>query len=76
MMIPYDERLAMKRLLVLVAVLVPLSFFVTGCGGGGSSGKGGEPAAEEKQKRFEEMQKMKGNMMKGQGGKAPVDSSK
>jgi hypothetical protein len=33
-----QEGLAMKRLLVLLAVLVPLSLFMVGCGQGGGSG--------------------------------------
>jgi hypothetical protein len=60
----------MKRLLVLFAVLVPLSLFVTGCDGAGGSGKSGQPSAEDKQKRMEEtQQKMKA--MKMATGQAP-----
>ncbi len=58
----------MKRLLVLFAVLVPLSFFVAGCGGtGGSSGSKGTVAKEEQEKMkaamAEQMAKMKGGTM-------------
>jgi hypothetical protein len=59
----YSKGLAMKRLLVLVAVLVPLSFFVVGCGGsGGSSDK----ASQEKvvQKNMEDQSKMMQEKMK------------
>ena len=52
----------MKRLLVLVALLVPLSVFVAGCGcgtGGSSGPKGGLPYKEEMaQKEAELKQKM------------------
>jgi hypothetical protein len=58
-------RLAMKRLLVVFAVLVPLSFFVAGCGGtGGPSGKTAtEPTQDQKQ------QMMKAKMEMEQKGK-------
>jgi len=47
----------MKRLLVLVAVLVPLSLFIAGCGGtGGSSGGSSGPTPEEQQQIQEQMQ--------------------
>jgi len=42
----------MKRLLVLVAVLVPLSVFIAGCGGAG--GSSGTPPTSEEQKQMEE----------------------
>ena len=72
-----QEGLAMKRLLVLFAVLVPLSFFVAGCGGmGGSSGKSAQPTEEQKQKMQKEMQeqmkKMQGGMQGGVPGGAPT----
>ena len=42
----------MKRLVVWVAVLVPLSFFVAGCGGvGGSSSKPSTPTTPEQKKQ-------------------------
>ncbi len=68
----------MKRLLVLFAVLVPLSFFVAGCGGGtgAPSGKSSGPVpAEEKQKMAEKMQQ---NMKSGKmnTGEAPADAAK
>ncbi len=48
----------MKRLLVLVAVLVPLSLFVAGCGGG-TPGKGpGEAKKAEMKEMGEKMQQM------------------
>jgi hypothetical protein len=47
----------MKRLLVLVAVLIPSSLFVAGCGGtGGSSGKAA--IEQTQQKQMEAQQKM------------------
>jgi hypothetical protein len=53
----------MKRLLVLFAVLVPLSLFVVGCGGtGGSSGKK-EMAAEQKEQMKAQMQEGMKKMM-------------
>jgi len=55
----------MKRLLVLVSVLAPLSLFIAGCGGtGGSSGKSaGVPSADEKKTMMEQMEKNKAKMM-------------
>ena len=59
----------MKRLLVLVAVLVPLSLFITGCGGtGGSSGKT-EKTPEQKEQIMKQMQEQtmkKAKMMEKQ----------
>lgn len=66
----------MKRLLVLFAMIVPLSLFIAGCGGSGtSSGKSSEPTAEQKKEMQEKMQeKMKsGKMGKGLG---PVGGAK
>jgi hypothetical protein len=50
----------MKRLLVLVAVLVPLSMLIAGCGdsGGASKKDSGPYSQEEKQKMGEKMQQM------------------
>ncbi|MGO8747372.1 MAG: hypothetical protein ACLQNE_15410 [Thermoguttaceae bacterium] len=50
----------MKRLLALVAVLVPLSLFAAGCGGSGASDKASLEKAQQKnmedqQKIFKEM---------------------
>ncbi|MGO8744625.1 MAG: hypothetical protein ACLQNE_01425 [Thermoguttaceae bacterium] len=49
----------MKRLLVLCAVLVPLSLFVAGCGdtGGGSSSSTSKVPAEDMKKMQENMKK-------------------
>ena len=58
----------MKRLLVLVAVLVPLSFFVAGCGTGGSSGsKATTPSKEDQEKTKAHMQEMQKKMIQGGG---------
>jgi hypothetical protein len=59
----------MKRLLVLVAVLVPLSFFVAGCGGtGGSSGeKGKQVSKEEMTTKSAELKQKMAEMKKGMG---------
>ena len=59
----------MKRLLVLCAVIVPLSFFVAGCGGtGGSSGKSsGAPPAEQQKAMQEKMQQMMKSGKMGSG---------
>lgn len=67
----------MKRLLVLFAMIVPLSLFIAGCGGsGGSSGKSSEPTAEQKKEMQEKMQeKMKSGKM-GKGGGGPVEGAK
>jgi len=55
----------MKRLLVLVAVLVPLSLLIAGCGGtGGSSGTPPTPE-EQKQIEEEEMKRTQEMMEKG-----------
>ena len=57
----------MKRLLVLVAVLVPLSFFTAGCGGaGGSPNKSATAPSPDKQKEMMEMMQ-KGKAMQKQG---------
>jgi hypothetical protein len=70
----------MKRLLVLVAVLVPLSLFIAGCGGtGGSSGKtpAGTPTADQKQKLMEQMMKTKGQITPpAPGGGTPGEAEK
>ncbi len=56
----------MKRLLVLVAVLVPLSLFVAGCGGlGGSSGKGDLTQEQKDQLKAKMQEQMKTGMPKG-----------
>lgn len=48
----------MKQLLLLVALLVPLSLLIAGCDGtAGSSGKSSEPTAEQKKQMQEQMQK-------------------
>lgn len=56
----------MKRLLVLFAVLVPLSWFIVGCGGTtSSSGKvSSEPTAEQKMASMKEKAKQPGGMKK------------
>jgi hypothetical protein len=51
----------MKRLLVLLAVLIPLSLLIVGCGQDGSSGKPKEHSIEEQKK----MQSTMKGMMKG-----------
>ena len=68
----------MKRLLVLFAVLVPLSLFVAGCGGtGGSSVKAGPESEKKMQEMKEMMMKGKAEMMqKGQGGGTPGGAAK
>ena len=66
----------MKRLLVLFAVLVPLSLFIAGCGGtGGSSGKAVTP---EKTQQMQEMMKAgKAKMMEqAKGGGATGEAEK
>lgn len=65
----------MKRLLVLFAVIVPLSLFIAGCGGsGGPSGKSSEPTADQKKQMQEKMEeKMKSGKM---GGGGPVEGAK
>ena len=52
----------MKRLLVLFAVLVPLSLFIAGCGGTSSapSKKSSEPTAEQKMGSMKEKGKQPG----------------
>jgi hypothetical protein len=54
----------MKRLLVLFAVLVPLSLVIAGCGGSGSSGPSTKTSKEQIEKmtksQMEFMQKSKG----------------
>jgi hypothetical protein len=68
----------MKRLLVLVAVLVPLSLFVAGCGGAGASPDkaGGQFTEAKKQEMKEMMMKSKAKMETeqpgGMQGKLPV----
>lgn len=53
-----QEGLAMKRLLVLFAVLVPLSLFIAGCGGrAGSSGAASGPPPKEQMQKMEQAQK-------------------
>jgi hypothetical protein len=58
----------MKRLLVLVAVLVPLSLFSAGCGGSaGDAAKGqkaGVPPADQQKQMMESMMKNKADMSK------------
>jgi hypothetical protein len=66
-----SEGLMMKRLLVLCAVLIPLSLFVAGCGAtGGGSSSSGTMSPEQQKKMQEDMQK---NMQKMQqkGGAMP-----
>jgi len=48
----------MKRLLVLVAMLAPLSWFIAGCGGPSATSSKSEPKPEEKQQMAEKMQQM------------------
>ncbi len=69
----------MKRLLVLVAVLVPLSLFGAGCGGSGG-GTSSDKASIEKitQKNMEEQKKIfqeKAGMKKPTGG-TPGEAAK
>jgi hypothetical protein len=51
----------MKRFLVVFAVLVPLSFFVAGCGGSGgsSSSKSGQLSPDQQKQMQEAMMKQK-----------------
>ena len=59
----------MKRLLVLFAVLVPLSLLIAGCGGaGGPPGGPSKRSAEEKQQRKEAIMRNKGKMMQPRHG--------
>jgi hypothetical protein len=63
----------MKRLLVLVTVLVPLSLFVAGCGGTGGSSPTKPKTEDEKRQMMEQMKKgmaPKGMMPGMQGGTA------
>ena len=61
----------MKRLLVLVAVLAPLSLFVAGCGGSG--GASSEKAAVEKTKPLMvDAQKTMQEKMSKKAGGAPA----
>ena len=65
----------MKRLLVVVSVLFPLSLFIAGCGGtGGPSGKSsGMPSADEKQRMQDMMKAGKAKTTgQGQAGAKPV----
>jgi predicted small secreted protein len=59
----------MKRLLVLSAVVVPLSLFTAGCGDTGGSGKPKEGTAqqqqEQKAKMLKQMEEMKAKGYKG-----------
>jgi hypothetical protein len=68
----------MKRLLVLFAVLVPLSLFVAGCDStGGSSGSSSALTAEQKKQKEEDMKKQmagKMNPSAKQGG-APSEAA-
>jgi len=68
----------MKRLVVWVAVLVPLSFFVAGCGGvGGSSSKPSTPTTPEQKKQMQEMMtKGEMKMMPGTRGGTPGQAAK
>ena len=58
----------MKRLLVLIAVLVPLSLFFAGCGGstgdGSKAQKAGVPPADQQKQMMESMMKNKAEMNK------------
>jgi len=66
----------MKRLLVLFAVLVPLSLFVAGCGGtGGSSGKK-EMTAEQKEQMKAQMKKGMAKMQMEPGKQIPGEAAK
>ena len=49
----------MKRLLVMFAVLVPLSLLIAGCGQGGGSSKG---AGDSKEQKMDQMKMMKEKM--------------
>ena len=70
----------MKRLLVLFAVLVPLSLFIAGCGGaGGSSGtKSGTKSRERLATEATEEQKMQQRMKAGKimTGRTPGEGAK
>lgn len=61
----------MKRFAVLIAMLMPLSLFVSGCGG---AGKGPESKTEEekkaKQKEFMEFQQKQGKVLSKNKGKS------
>jgi len=63
----------MKRLLVLFAVLVPLSLFIAGCGGTGGTGgsKGAPPKEAQEEMKSKMMEKMKSGTMPGMQGGTP-----
>jgi hypothetical protein len=52
-----QERLAMKRLLVLFAVFVPLSLLIVGCGQGGGSSKKSTVEPKEMTKEMKSLMK-------------------
>ena len=63
----------MKRLLVLLAVLVPMSWCVAGCGGAGSHpAPGKQPSMQEQAKMLSERDK---GAMKGPAS-APAEAKK
>ena len=70
----------MKRFLVLFAVLVPLSWFIAGCGGSGgsSSSKPTTEATPEKMQSMQEAMKREKMKMaeKAKGGGVPSGAAK
>jgi hypothetical protein len=69
----------MKRLLVLFAVLVPLSLFVAGCGGsGGSGGSSGKKAIEQTQEQGKKFMQEQGKNItaKATQGGTPGEAAK
>lgn len=65
----------MKRLLLLVAMLVPLSLFIAGCDSGAPK-KAPEPTADQKKQKQEEMQKNMAKMRMGPPVAAPAEPAK
>ena len=71
----------MKRFLVLVIILLPLSLFVAGCdtkGGGGRSGPPIEPDQAEMDKMLKGQEQMAKEQMKGppSGEQKPAEQKK
>jgi hypothetical protein len=70
----------MRRLLALLVVLVPVSLFVAGCGGGGgSAGKSGFDSKKETQRAIEKLDekgKQKLGIKKMEGPETPGAAKK